>query len=695
MAILTTRNIATCAVGIFSAALFLAAIHYWEKWQQRRALATWRESCRELRENCVHYKYKPLAHPSSRTVRLLELLPAPDLNSPIRVRLKAVSLLDSSRPTYEALSYCWGDPADPGMMWCQFEETAIEKEDPEDMGTPIPVLGWWEDGREKDGLIWINQNLLAALFRLRLEDRKRLIWADSVCINQTDDEEKSWQVRMMGDIYRNAERVLIWLGPALDESIATLEHFIPQLLKAKALKRAAGNFRSYHQLGYAELKAFELPSMSFHSRQYEAFMEITRNPYLRRTWIIQELVMAKEPILVSDYWTMPWESFHEAFAFLEGEMDLISPKGTLDAYLYISGLSSTAELFSSHAPSPFLRLLSVHGHSQASDPRDKVFALKGLATDADSIEIDYTKPIDQIYRDTAFRLINISQTLDVLSVAAVHTSDIDLHLPTWVPDWRTPETAHSLYDPEVDFGFHASAHSRYDPVISHDGLRLRLLGYELDTIAAIGPLVVRRESWKLWRLIDNDVVWAAWAHLSGVTTDSGQTYGPTGESMMQVFRKTLLLNDPTGQMGASSQEEIVWFELKIMIADLIQRLPMWFDKLLVNLMASIYVSAGLFSYMLLAVMGSSFSTRYRNMIYMSTFGRRMILTSQRYVGLTTAREVSVGDKVFLLQGGNVPYVLREINGEKDAFCLVGDAYVHGYMHGREWDPETCREIWLV
>jgi hypothetical protein len=79
------------------------------------------------------------------------------------------------------------------MMWCQTEEEAMEKDDKEDVGMPVSVLDY-EGVRGKDGLIWINQNLWAALFRLRLEDRKRLIWADSVCINQADDEEKSWQV---------------------------------------------------------------------------------------------------------------------------------------------------------------------------------------------------------------------------------------------------------------------------------------------------------------------------------------------------------------------------------------------------------------------------------------------------------------------------------------------------------------------
>jgi hypothetical protein len=80
-----------------------------------------------------------------------------------------------------------------GMMWCQTEEEAMEKDDKEDVGMPVSVLDY-EGVRGKDGLIWINQNLWAALFRLRLEDRKPLIWADSVCINQADDGEKSWQV---------------------------------------------------------------------------------------------------------------------------------------------------------------------------------------------------------------------------------------------------------------------------------------------------------------------------------------------------------------------------------------------------------------------------------------------------------------------------------------------------------------------
>ena len=38
------------------------------------------------------------------------------------------------------------------------------------------------------------------------------LWIDSICINQADEAEKSGQVQMMGDIYRRARRVIIWLG---------------------------------------------------------------------------------------------------------------------------------------------------------------------------------------------------------------------------------------------------------------------------------------------------------------------------------------------------------------------------------------------------------------------------------------------------------------------------------------------------
>jgi hypothetical protein len=48
---------------------------------------------------------------------------------------------------------------------------------------------------------------------MRENGQRGYIWADAICINQSDVEEKTEQVRMMGDIYEAAQIVVIWLGP--------------------------------------------------------------------------------------------------------------------------------------------------------------------------------------------------------------------------------------------------------------------------------------------------------------------------------------------------------------------------------------------------------------------------------------------------------------------------------------------------
>jgi hypothetical protein len=46
------------------------------------------------------------------TIRLIELLPAQNEDDDLYISLGAVSLLDPEIPSYEAISYCQGDPKD-------------------------------------------------------------------------------------------------------------------------------------------------------------------------------------------------------------------------------------------------------------------------------------------------------------------------------------------------------------------------------------------------------------------------------------------------------------------------------------------------------------------------------------------------------------------------------------------------------
>ena len=68
-------------------------------------------------------------------------------------------------------------------------------------------------------------------------------------------------------------------------------------------------------------------------------------------------------------------------------------------------------------------------------------------------------------------------------------------------------------------------------------------------------------------------------------------------------------------------------------------------------------------------------------------GRRMARTSKGYIGLVPATS-RPGDCVWLFEGGNVPFVLRE---DGKSTRLIGDAYVHGVMRGEAFDKSRCED----
>lgn len=51
-----------------------------------------------------------------------------------------------------------------------------------------------------------------ALKRIRHETDERVVWADAICIDQTNKAERARQVTLMSEIYEQAQEVLVWLG---------------------------------------------------------------------------------------------------------------------------------------------------------------------------------------------------------------------------------------------------------------------------------------------------------------------------------------------------------------------------------------------------------------------------------------------------------------------------------------------------
>ena len=144
------------------------------------------------------YQREPL-NASRREIRLLRLHPR--TTDRITATL-IVADLEGAAGTYACVSYVWGNP----------NETV-----------PIEV-----EGHE----VQITTNLFEFLHHIRDPNDNLVLWADAICINQNDLEEKAHQVRMMGEIYSGCSVVHAWLGaPSSDVSVdinpfATFEHML-------------------------------------------------------------------------------------------------------------------------------------------------------------------------------------------------------------------------------------------------------------------------------------------------------------------------------------------------------------------------------------------------------------------------------------------------------------------------------------
>ncbi|KAK6073975.1 hypothetical protein SCUP515_06640 [Seiridium cupressi] len=128
----------------------------------------------------AEFHYQPL--PSRRHIRVLELRMEDDETATLVGWLRDVDLDDVERISYHAISNTW-----------ESQERTHDLQ-----------LG------DSSSIIRITPNLDGALRQIRKSIRR--VWADAVCINQYDNAEKSSQIPLMADVFRDAARVLVWLG---------------------------------------------------------------------------------------------------------------------------------------------------------------------------------------------------------------------------------------------------------------------------------------------------------------------------------------------------------------------------------------------------------------------------------------------------------------------------------------------------
>ncbi len=344
------------------------------------------------------YEYPPIIHDDH--IRLLDL-DAGFGKSKLSGRLRTVSL--SRTPTYEALSYTWGTPVFSKSIQCS-----------------------------ENSHVAITSNLGAALRQLRHRFRKRTMWIDAICVDQQNLLERNHQVRYMRKIYEQAERVLIWLGE--DSGIARLA--FRGLNELSKIVFATDEPNHPEEIQHRSIQKFRS------SRQGLAFASLLKCSWFRRIWVIQEVTCARQATVCCGEAVMDWDGFikitHRLFDNGLGRQFAVQIRETLN---HLAALCCHRHQWKHPKGIEFLNLLHTYRVCDASDARDKVFALGGLAIQwPNTTNVpDYSKDVTDVYQDWALDAIITNHNVDVLTNCSLpDVSQEHLPVPAWTPDWSRP-----------------------------------------------------------------------------------------------------------------------------------------------------------------------------------------------------------------------------------------------------------------
>lgn len=99
-------------------------------------------------------------------------------------------------------------------------------------------------------------------------------WVDSLCIDQSNIVEKTHEVKRMGEIYKSARAVVVWLGPEREGD--------------EQVFRATQHLTRY-------LNEYRFPKLilpkKYAYQNLNAITKFMKKPYWHGMWIIQELVL--------------------------------------------------------------------------------------------------------------------------------------------------------------------------------------------------------------------------------------------------------------------------------------------------------------------------------------------------------------------------------------------------------------------
>jgi hypothetical protein len=639
-----------------------------------------------------------------------------------------VAVSPNEIPPYKALSYTWGTPYAP-------EELQRLDLSSQTRRTCSVICDY--------RALPVTENLYDALFELRSREETVFLWIDAICINQKDEDEKSLQVQMMASIYSNAECVIVWLGKGTPECDEALKLLIAagdiddlSALIASYTKEQWGFLKTFcSRQWFARTWTLQEAILAKNivglcgSTQFN-FHRVIKLPHFisrvsRFTNLDQLLSLPAvegsetgfKCIKMIWQWVLVWRG-----RGLSGNG--FKTMGPLNRRfsLSIPGVSESKHIFA------LLDLLvSDMRHREVSDPRDRILAPMAVFLNfvyifntkaGESLKklINYRHDVASLYQTYTITSISLAENLDVLSQVGGNSCIPPLDLPSWVPDFRCKPMPSLLEGTsfnasnglgEFDALSCAIRERSQDPQTDNDKIgffNLKIRGVLLGQILHI------QESRKL-------ATKTCFSFRKYVI--SGSQY--KNQDYLEVISRTLTADTYMGRCPASDSVQGLFMAFVILekAMELQRYLSHAEDKSLAafwetQLEFLEFLGDDVQRQKIAKLVGSEGPTTVRERIEelcqvlefeeialsahgpppswaqytvlgwhlmidaFSATDKFLFVTDSGYFGLAPEGS-KVGDAVWIVQGGKVPFVLRS-TGRK-SFRFVGEAYVHGRMFG--------------
>jgi len=578
--------------------------------------------------------YQPLRQGN---FRLLVIEPATQ-DQTIQCRLYKAKLSDSVE--YEALSYVWGtEPATFEIkVNCQ------------------PLM--------------IRPNLHNALRRLRGKERV-CVWVDTLCINQADPFEKSEQIQNMGQIYRKAKSVCIWLGEE-DQHANIAFEFVNKI----------------HRLDF------------FHTHNpvdgygVTALCKVLERPWFRRLWVLQEASSARNAIMLCGGLAIHMNDLIDALALLRERLGpqillrdtVLKSVNILNECPGLRFLDAVKMVFQKSQDGEIVKrkmtlesLTEMSAFLETTDLRDTIYALLNLANDSARYPIlpDYGRDLLSVFTDFIKYSVAESRSLDIIlrpwapiSAASDIKAPLDVKLkanrPSWIcsrnglPFGNPAEEHKTRIHPKSLVGsvtkrIYNADNSTYVPSFFGAHERLRISRYDMMAYGIVLGMIQEQSM----RMADGIVQQECLDILDGIKRDEEGVLYDLSDS---VWRVICANRDGSGKPAP----------------DLIYR------RTMLGFLDRPSFGKGLDTEELLKEDFPETTMAFLRVVRDTVWNRRTFRGTGPYgelLGLSP-RYAREGDIICILYGCSVPVVLRPSEDIKEeCWQLIGEAYVDGMMEG--------------